>query len=302
MSNMKELVKALSEAKSNVDIKLIGVGKQRTDSYDQETAVEISAFISRTDNYVLEINDRKFLFDVRTTKDELRYGAMEDEWVSDVTVNQDDVEYILTPYYVMDCFESIRDDLSESYTDDLKEGVDNVPTNIKALASELKKLSRDVKRIPHEDEDYENYLEEMKHENPDYFSPDMIEPIPVKSDLLFDLALNMDNLMDNVDFYDLAVVEPVHEESFPKSEWLENIKEKGINVKDFRKLNALANSSGNPSAFLNKFNKYSNTEMTEMFHMMDKGNKVVEIFSRDLDKYEPTQEIKKKRDRSNKPR
>lgn len=302
MSNMKELVKALNETKSQLDIKLIGLGHQKENDWSQETAVESSTYSSRTDNYILEINGGAFVFDVCKIKAETKYEAMEDEWVSDVTVDKNEVEYSLKPYYVMEGFENMKEELSESYKDDLKTGQNEVPEIIKELEVQLKKMSHGAKYIQPEDDDLADYEEELRHEHPDLFMPRKIDPISFKTDVLFDLPLNMDNLMDKVDFYDLESIEPIHNQKFPKSKMLDNLKEKGIKLNDFRKLNEIANSSGNPSAFLNKLNKFSNTEMTEMFHMMDKGNKVVEIFSKDLEKHELSQEVKKRRDRSNKVR
>lgn len=300
MSNMKDLVKALNEVRETSDIKIVGLGKQRINEWDQETAVEKSHYEMNTDNYVLDINGGLFVFDVCKTLNESKYEAMEDEWVSVNTIEKHEKEYMLTPYYVMDRFDLIRRDLSESYVDDLLGGNDGVPPSIKAFAESLESAVVGSKYIPMEDRDYEEYLESRRIEHPDLFMDRRIEPVSIKADFVFDLQLDIDNLMDRVDVYDLEQVEPKHNESFPKSELLSKFEENGISLKDLRKLNDIANSSGNPEAFLNKFNKYSNSEMAEMFYMMDKGNKIVEIFSKDLDKYATKQEVKQRRDRSKK--
>lgn len=334
MKNIKDAIKALNIIKNESKMQLIAIGEQFEEGWEQETAVDQEHYVTRTDNYILNINDNKYLFNIERSTMSNRYTAQEEEWIDETTLERDIVSYSVAPLYFeerIDNFYSAVSRCGESYSHNKLSGDSNVPDYILNFANQLKDLEKNIQDIKRyeltiddfEDKhDYQEYVakidQERYHEDimmsaceaeltPDCFYPTYKEPLTIEGDTLLNIQLGLEEHFEkagNISGYLQDRIKEAHEKEFKKSDIQNKIEEFGIEEKDLKNLNRIANESGKPTAFLNKLDKYSNTEALEMYHMMTQSSKVIEIFSKDLDEYEdePKQEVTNKRNRGNRPR
>lgn len=314
MKTIKETVAKLKDFNKDLDVKLVKCGSQTSEDWEQETAVEQHHYKTKTNNYVLSIKEELFLLNVEDFVLKSRYQAQEDEWIDETSTIRDERKYSIIPLYIMETEEYKVRELEEAYKINNLTGDDNVPDSIKNLVIELEKMEKKPissanEMNQREDESEDEYQERMEFfyqsqyderdysyedDNPSRFTVSSIIPQKVNTDFVFDTQINIDNLLDKEE-YELSFLKKEHAENFKDPNKLAD-----FNIEDMRKLNDISNMSGNRIGFLNKLNKYSNKEMTEMFHMMKHSQKVIEIFSKDISNYESPKKnnnIKKRRNR-----
>lgn len=291
MENIKKVVEALNEFREQLDVKIVRKGDQWISEKTQDTPADELDFQQKTYNHVLKINDSFYCLNIKDTKIENRYRAKEEEWVDITETRREDKEYRIMPLYVANYYDYKTPEFSEAYENDILRGENNVPKAIEEFATNIRNLASKSTI------EYDEYDEEY---DPEKFITYYIGQNEIKTDVIFDIQLNIENLPLPDDAHEFFSMTKNHNKEHPKSELLQKFRDEGINIEDMRKLNAISNQSGKPKAFLNKLNQYSNTEMTEMFHMMHNGEKVVEIFSKDLDKFEDAPKAQNKRERTKK--
>jgi hypothetical protein len=334
MKNIKDAIKALKIIKDESQMQLIAVGSQFEEGWEQETAVDQEHYVTRKDNYVLNIDGNQYLFNIERNTMSNRYTAQEDEWIDETTLEKDIVSYNIAPLYFEEYIDNYYNAVSrcgESYSHNKLSGDSDVPDYILNFANQLTELEKNIQNKKRyelsiddfEDEDeyyeYEERIDrERYHEDimmaeceaertPADFYPTYKEPLTIEGDTLLNIQFGLDEQFEKagkVSEYLRDRIEEAHVKNFKKSDLETKIEELGFKFNELKDLNMIANKSGKPTAFLNKLDKYSNTEAIEMYHMMTQSDKVIEIFSKDLDQYDIKQneDLKIKRNRGNRPR
>lgn len=288
MRIIKDAIKALKDVESNNQILLVALGEQNIESKSQETSSVENSYRMKASNYILNINGDNFVFTIKHEELSSRYRALEDDWIDETSTDLKKTSYYFCPLYVMNIFGSdTAPNYSECYVVDHLKNNDNLPDSIRRFSEELIKLSESSIKLDNEnyDPDYLNYLDELKiqkQEEPDMFLADDIVPMRVRTNLVFDLQLSLDELPMKYTSYLSETHKKEHEEAFNNYSLIDDIKNSGVNIDVVRKLNELANKSGRPRLFLDKLDKYSNSEAIEIYHMMIHGKDVVKIFMNGL--------------------
>lgn len=309
MKNIKGAIQALKDFKQSSDVTLFCYGTQSLHDSSQETAVEKTYYDKEAINYLITKDDRHYVLDVKNIEEKSEYSAMEDEWVHDVTKTREETIYSLIPLYLKD-YEQERyegiEELTETYVENHLTGESNVPAAIKTLAEELAVLAEQRSNSPIDNE-FDLMLAEMdndkRREDPNAYVPQSIRPLTLQTQTTFDLEFRTDGFDSLFKGYKVDELKLSHQAHFPKHNKIIAMEEAGVELDDVLALNRIANQSGKPIAFLNKLDKYSAEEANEMFYMMKSTQKIVDIFSKDLESFEVEDpKVENKRNRRNRPR